>query len=439
MHDRELRFNCTIGGTRLLPWILFVFACLVFHRSDAQQWTFATADPKLEALYGSKDWQGVLAVGDSALAHGVDYSRLRTYMGVACYLTGRPFSAVGHLEKALALDSGNRLARTYLVYAYRATEREWDALRLGRKQDPAFQSALGLKPLMPLTDVYLEGGARWSDMPDRVGAMPFGVLALGHRFLPELGLTHGLSYLEMNFFGTSLRQFDYFAQIPTAVARGVVLRPFGHFARVNGEASGSYQTPITNEEYSERIVQDNLFAGLSAKIHCGRLTLRPMIVYGLQRDDIRTVVQVGYTVFDSSRTDTFRTVTTTSLQQFNLGTTYTLPVWKNRLQLQAEGVLHRTDTAMHFGWKAGIRIQPLPRLYTSIEFARLQGLRNFVEADGIVLNNSLSEILQRVSLYGYYVLSPKISLMLVGIWDTRRYDLLDFQNYTFVTTLKFSL
>ncbi len=428
------------GGRAVLLAVYTVFATLVpWGPAWAQPWSFATVRNKIEGLYGAKDWPGILSVGDSALRHGVDYARLRTCMGVAAYLTGRPFAAVVHLEKALALDAGDRLARTYLVYAYQATEREWDARRLAKKQDGAILAAMGLRKSTPLSELYLEGGARWSGVPDQIGPMPFGVVALGHRWLPELGLTHGFSYLTLDYRGTSLKQYDYFAQVPVAAARGIVLRPFGHFAWARGQASGSFQTPLANVDYSERIEQSNLIAGLACQVHVGRLSLKPMLAYGSQTDNIRTIEQIGYTVLDSSRSDTFFFRQTQTFLQANLGAAFTLPLWKNRLQISAEGLLHRTDTAVHHGWKAALRVQPLPRLYATLEYAQFPGMRNFVEADGIVLNNALNEIRQRVSLYGYFVFSPKTSLMLVGIWDQRRDNALDFQNYTFVTTLKFSL
>jgi hypothetical protein len=236
-----------------------------------------------------------------------------------------------------------------------------------------------------------------------------------------------------------LKQYDYFAQVAVAAARGVVLRPFGHYARVRGQASGSYQTPIANVNYTEQIDQANLIAGLSCQVRLGRFSLKPMLAYGSQTDEIRTVEQIGYTVMDSSRVDTVLFTETQTFQQANFGASYTLPVWKNRLQISAEGLLHRTDTALHHGWKAALRVQPLPRLYTTLEYAQFPGLRNFVEADGIVLHNALNEIRQRVSLYGYYIFSQKVGLMLVGIWDSRRDLDMDFQNFTFVTTLKFTL
>lgn len=423
-----------------MKWILILLLGVALTANVwGQGWSFRSVGKQVDKLYRDHNWQELLVYGDSALANGVDYALLRSSMGIAAVFLNEPFVAIKHLEKALAFDSGNLVAREYLVYAYRAAEREGDALRLLRGQTRDFCDWVDLQRTKPIADIYLEGGARWSDKPDSVGTMPFGVIALTHRLIPTMSFTHGFSYLQLDYRGSHVQQYDYFANMPWSLAKGLTLRPFGHFAWVTGDASGRVVDPFFVADWRTDFKQTAVYGGLAAKINKGRFAFKPLLSFGSLKTESTTVSNIGLTFIDSSRIDSTTTIGTDYFGQANLDIGYTLPIWGNRLVLGGEGFFQFADTMPQFGWKARVRVQPLPRLYTSLEYAQLSGMRNFVEADGVVLNNALSDIERRVSLYGYYIFSKKISLMLVGIWDARNDQGFHFNNYTFVTTLKFSL
>ncbi len=112
----------------------------LFWRSD-----YKRADSVTLNAYLNQDWATVIAVGNKALKHNVDYYYLRMRMGIAYYETNRLPQAANQYEKALFFNEKDPTAQTYLYGVYQLLGKNQKAYQLSKQFNKATASTIAGK------------------------------------------------------------------------------------------------------------------------------------------------------------------------------------------------------------------------------------------------------------------------------------------------------
>lgn len=374
MLDPNLKRWCLKGTLSILMriGILAILFLGVAMQSRAQ--TFLDVNRQTTTLFEEQDWPALIRAAEKVLDADFDFFGLRYRLGVAYYEQGRFFASTRQFERALAYDGGNRYVLEYLYYAYLFSGREKQARVLAAEFPAALREKLDLQQVRLLDFLYLEGGAKQSNLVDSIGTLPFFTLGLRQRVGRRLDLYHAVSYLEQNFFQTDFQQWEYYLRADWQLGKITTLHPAVHVIDLSGE---------TQIDGTATPVDQNVRAGyLGWTIAPGRWRIHPF--YAFSRSETQ------FFFYDGTRF--LRGADTFSTSQWGLTLTYVPPVLRDRIWLQ--GSLGRYDSEIESRTLYGMNlwIYPLRRLALQLGYFDGGNAPQFLEAQGAIVNNSIGGV-----------------------------------------------
>ncbi|MGE5425025.1 MAG: tetratricopeptide repeat protein, partial [Syntrophothermus sp.] len=153
------------GGSGKTYLILVLFL-LFFSNNGRSENDFQTVDRLTLAYFNEGKWDSVITIGKSALKDHIDYYYLRLRMGISYFHLEKYYPATEHLNKAIAFNSSDPLAYTYLYQAYLRTGRTQEAKRVQRFVPDQKPDSSVLKKYLEW--IYAEGGPMLSSDDGRM-------------------------------------------------------------------------------------------------------------------------------------------------------------------------------------------------------------------------------------------------------------------------------
>lgn len=355
------------------------------------------ADSVSYSLYTQAKWQQLIHYADEALRSGIDFYYLRMRAGIAAYNMHQYRSAAMHFEKANAMNPFEEVAMEYLYWSYIFSERYDEAMKLGRDFSPALKEQSGLNNKKRISFALLESGIKLPDKSSVADPLSYLQLGAGHDIKNKVSIFHAVSYLQQKVYWGSYQQFEYYARLNIPLKKAWILSPALHVLQL--DASPYYKNTYFLGSVQAVKNMRYLQAGLATSY-----------------SDIYKGNQV----------------------QANLNLRV-YPFAHNRFWLGTSVAAQKTDSGgINTFMQHIVSCNAGPRLNLSAWF--LHGnTRNFNEANGYMLNNSLDLTRQRITLMGTYSFHSKWDFyaLLQNEQKTEFFNNTPYQFNTFIIGFKY--
>ncbi len=173
-----------------------------------------TTDEQTYTLYINQDWDGLIELGQEALAMGIDFYYLHVRIGIAWYEKKNYHKALGHFNKAHSINQDDPYLLEYLYYTNLFLLRRQEARLVARRMTPRQRRELGIRDDMWVESVEVSfQGNQAHDATDVNGFFESGsvnatdgsqFISTGHRFVglymvhpvsPKLSIYHGFAHM----------------------------------------------------------------------------------------------------------------------------------------------------------------------------------------------------------------------------------------------------
>jgi hypothetical protein len=237
--------------------------------------------PELEKesllLIEKEAWTDLLRLTRRSLRQGLDYKNLRLRKGIALYEKKRYLRSAFEFDRTLQFDQGDTLVQEYLYFAY---------LNAGMKGKARYEAAgfterlrekLGIQKSRPFNSLYLEGGYRWSTLPDAIRPLTYFSLTVDHHLGWKWQFVNNLSFLNLTIEDLRFNQLDIYMQLQGQVSPAVTLRPYFHYIYVSGNFTGLLRDQPLGTSFDWQIRQHGLLAGSALNIQARNWQISPEV------------------------------------------------------------------------------------------------------------------------------------------------------------------
>ncbi len=169
----------------LLIFLSFIIGNLETQAQDTIN--FKTVNDKTFEYYVAQNWDSLIIIGNLGLHNSIDYSYLRSRLGVAYFQKQNYVKAIEHFQKAIQLSGDDAFLIEYLYYCYLSTGRRSDANYLTKTYPDIFKDKVN--PLF-IDEVYIDAGITQS--PDVLKKIPENADTLTQ--WTESGMTNRINY-----------------------------------------------------------------------------------------------------------------------------------------------------------------------------------------------------------------------------------------------------
>ncbi len=381
---------------------LVVGVCFSPSLGAQPQWRFQEVNAKTLAYFYKKNWAGLIQYGEKSIQKGMDFYGLRYRLGVAYYEQKDYWRSTRHFENTLRFNRGDYYAQEYLYYSYLFTGRENDALLLSKEFNRNLKKKIGIKKFKPLNFIYLESGIKSSNLRDSIGNLYYGTIGIEHRIGYRLKVYHAFSYLNQNYLGTELNQYEYYLKTDAAVAKGLSLISAFHYLKANGLKGSEFANSSVSTNNGDGLSQQIFVGFVGLKKSLGRLTLTPFAVYS----NLKVTANAN---MPANPSDPVLSRSTSRNDQWQLGLDgqFVLPVFKSKLTLGGSAFWLNQEGDNTLLWKVKVHLQLLPKLAVQGDYLH-SGRTNFAEDYASIFYNSTSPLDYRFSSMLTYQVAPRL-------------------------------
>ncbi len=391
-------YRHTSSGHRL---ILLLFALLWWWaplippaRAQSGGCTVQALDSRSARLFAERRWQELVQLAQQCtppVPWAVWYRRT----GIAAARAGHFALAIEQLQRALRLDSGDRISALWLQYALAMSDRydEWYAL--AAEAAPAVQRLARSGPL-GTTDLFGEVLWRASTQADSFPSQALLTFGFVQRPAPRWRLTHAVSVLRQPAYELPFRQTDYYLRADRVLRPGTAIALSGHALWFDGRQP---QAEAADSTRSIALRQRAFALTAAVRHHRGPLALT---LWGTALP-LRTTLA-----------DTLRIEQRTALQG-GLAVQYGKPIGRHYLRLVAEPQYYLSgDGRTALPLRVQADWQPLARNWRlSASFFAQSGMVVFGESLGYILNNNPNAARNRWSVMWQKTIGPQMIYVLV--------------------------
>lgn len=413
---------------RLKIWLVLVIGFCFSPTLLAQhELSFQEVNSKTLDYFYKKDWKPLIHFGEKALQKGMDFYGLRYRLGVAYYEQKDYWKSSRHFENTLRFNRGDFYAQEYLYYSYLFTGREDDALLLSAEFNDNLKKKIGIKKYKPLDFIYLESGVKASSKQDSVENLYYGTIGLEHRIGYRFKLYHAFSYLNQQYLGTELNQYEYYLKTDAAVAKGLSVISAFHYLKATGLSGSGLVGDSFPVNTQDGLSQQILVGFLGLKKSFGRLTLTPFAAF-------------SHLKLTTSASDPGLGNSTLKNDQWQLGLQgqYVVPVFKSKLTLGGSAFLVEQEGNNTVLWKVKAHLQLLPKLGLQGEYLQ-SGVTNFAEDYASIFYNSASPLDYLLSSMLTYQLAPRFTWYLLYQREQKTETNFNFHYNSLLTGIKINL
>ncbi len=391
-----------VGAAVLMLWSVVAGA----------QVDYRTTEAGTLGYFNQKNWKALAALGDSALAEGLDYYALRYRMGVAFYEKKDYWRSARHFGQALHFNSADPLSQEYLYYALLFSGRDDEAFFVSKKFGEALREKLQIRPVKAVDWMYAEAGRKLSTAPDSVGDMTFASFWLGHRLGYRWRLTQALVWLQLPVKTQVINQYEYYLRSRYSFSRSF-----------RGMAAIHYAFAKATPQPEQRLEEADWAVQLGAEKRWGRVAVAPYFAH----------IATRVTQFPEEPA-----VYTVATWQGGISTSIVPAFGRSPLFIKGMAAWHHSQGTGRLIWSAEARWQLTPKLAAEMGYSK-SGAGYFLENDASLFNNAISLTEERFSLLLSRTLSGRWMLFAGGQREKKRDSYTDFFYNTFLLGIKSQL
>ncbi len=455
-------------------YTVFMLSASCFAQTDGMG--IAYVDRITYQHYLDEAWEALIIVGEKAEKQDISFYYLDVRMGIAHYSLEHPYKAAAYLNMALKANPKSETPHIYLHYI---ALQQGDLLQANyhyAQLSVSTQATIEHKAVKQVDYIYLEGGAKMSDIRDSVGAIYYGGFGLGHLFGP-VHIFHSYTYITQNLWWGEYRQHEYSISPTFRIKSNNELTLTAHFlkntskldydvfiqdqietpdltpeglpviirgiANIDRNTNGTYNELgfLTYLGYTRKLKRLSLNTGLSI------LTYKSdQLVDVGDEVSLLTSLIINNTVVQTSASDTSfvlpgqdTTISFTQLQP-EVNIDYVFPFWKNRLSAGIGIAIPIRDSDIFYAFSSRITLQIANPVWLTL--AHYAGNSTVIsEQAGTQFNNGVDLLNHRIRLVVNTLIKKRANLYITLQWEDRTTSISDtpFHYYALFTGLKIRL
>jgi hypothetical protein len=373
--------------------IVLMMCCIsVLLKSSAQTDTLTTEqiDAQSYSLYLEQNWKALAEYTEDMLNQNIDFYYLRLRGGVAYYELEQYRRATIHFERAQQMNPFETTANEYLYWCYTYSGRIEEALKLSKKIKLNFKIPV-------IYSVTTEAGIKISSNQSLANNMHYGFAGVNHRVKNVFTLFHGFTYLQQETHWGNYTQYQYYLKARLPLKKGWYINPAIHLVQLNA-------APYNKDLYT--------LGNISIEKQLSRFILAAGYNYSDFFNRYQHQSNISVTWFPIKKQTAWITCTPTYLN----------------IEAQSSRLFVAANMGYSFKNKSTLQISTMNG-----------GARNFSEANGFLINNSVDLVKNKYSLQYNYPLTPNKEIYGIAVTEQREefFKLQNFQYYSLIIGLRY--
>lgn len=183
---------------KLIGIFVLAYICFAGYARAGEPMDFVTVDSLTYSYYSTGNWNELIKTGKEAVKQGYDYYYLHIRMGIAYYHTQTWYKAEKSFKRALKKSPNNQVALEYLYWVYVEQGNQLMANEVYKSLGTDAREDIKNKRFMPVSDISVDGGVKFSANPSVAGNVYFVGGGLGHKIGYNLQLQQNYMYVTQN-------------------------------------------------------------------------------------------------------------------------------------------------------------------------------------------------------------------------------------------------
>lgn len=429
-----------------MRWMILGMFLLLLGSTTVAQDTLNSkrVDQKTLHYYYQKEWKPLITLGRKARRQNIDFKYLRYRMGIAHYELGNYNYALPHFKAAEKQTLQDTILEEYLYYSYLLGGREADARLYAGTLDAAGRKRLGFQLFRWVDEAHLTVGAKFSDLTDSVGHMPFVTVGLSHQLGTRFKYSHHFTFLSQNYQGLQYNQYEYYGKAELALYDALQLYAAMHFTGMRGRSLFSNGVPMGELRFEQNVQQTGTIALFGLQGNIGALQWK---AYGSYSDWVAKTTTTGRfsPLFPPPPgaplppDTTFFEQTVDEVWQYGIDLNYRVGLSQTQwLSFGGHVSLQHQGKVINPIWGVRAYGQITPKMGLELEFLQANATY-FLVNDAAFVSNTIENLNAQVGLTFNYQISPKWNWYVNYTYENRQSNNFNFNYHILFTGLKFRL
>ena len=350
-----------------------------------------TVEDSTYRLYQSKNWRGLISLGNKALDNGFDYYYLRLRIGISYYEQKNYREAQKQFWKAYLFNSTDDVLMEYLYYCYIFNMQYDEARKLSKKFSSTLVEKLKTNKSPWIDYLFLESGIKTTDKPDLSDAY-YGQFGFGHRVGKNISFFHAITLFDQNSQSSDLNQKQYYLCANIPVSKSWLISPAFHLI----DRTITFKPQV----YPPWVI-----------LPPGILAIPPPSTKNYYVGSVAITKSISK--FDIGIGATYSNIDSMTQVQGNISLSY-FPFGNNKLFFTSIGYIQQESVSpdYKYAFSQSVSVSPFSKLILSANYFYNQA-HHISEMNGYLANNSNDLTTSRITFTTNFILSRHLNFYLL--------------------------